>query len=104
MIERQYRQGDVLLTPAKIPAEAIPSKDCERVVLAEGEATGHAHTINFTREQMDVLLRDKEMYLRVRFPIVLRHQEHAKVKVDPGEYLVVRQVEVWLDEVRQVAD
>lgn len=41
-----YRQGDVLIVPAKMPAKAkleeVPRED-GRVVLAHGEATGHAH-------------------------------------------------------------
>ena len=45
-----------------------------------------------------------ELYLRVHEPVSLRHQEHAALRVEPGEYLVRRQVETWLDEVRQVAD
>ena len=46
-IQRQYRQGDVLL----IPTDAIPEKakrvtrDAGRIVLAYGEVTGHAHAI-----------------------------------------------------------
>ena len=42
-----YRQGDVLLKQVKsIPKSALAEhKEKEHIVLAAGEATGHAHTI-----------------------------------------------------------
>lgn len=101
---KQYRQGDVLLTPAKIPASAVKSKTKGRVVLAEGEATGHMHAIDYKAKQMEVFTDGPELYLRVNSPVALTHQEHAAATIEPGDYVVRRQVEVWLDEVRQVAD
>jgi hypothetical protein len=104
-INRQLRQGDVLLHPIDaIPASAKRTKFKRRVVLAEGEATGHCHAIDFAAKQMTVFTDGAEMYLRVNEPVVLRHQEHAELTIEPGDYIVRRQVEVWLDEVRQVAD
>ena|SRR5947207_2639878 len=104
-ITRQYRQGDVLLTPvATIPASAKPLRSSKQIILAHGEQTGHHHAINYTPSQMKVFTDGTETYLRVLKPVVLTHQEHAAATVDPGDYLVKRQVEVWLDEVRQVAD
>lgn len=105
MIAKQYRQGDVLITPiGAIPASAKQVSTKKRVVLAEGEATGHQHAIDYSAKKMTVFLDGEQMYLRVLEPVVLMHQEHAAATIEPGEYLVRRQVEVWLDEVRQVAD
>jgi len=43
---RMYRQGDVLVCAvAEIPATARPVQNTYRIVLAHGEATGHAHAI-----------------------------------------------------------
>ena len=53
---------------------------------------------------MSVFLDGPQMYLRVNQPVTLTHQEHAAAIIEPGDYIVKRQVEVWLDEVRQVAD
>lgn len=105
-VRNQYRQGDVLLTPVDaIPSTAkVLSSAKKRVVLAEGEATGHCHAIDFGSRQMQVLTDGQQMYLRVNDPVSLTHQEHAAATIEPGDYMVVRQVEVWLDEVRQVAD
>lgn len=103
-VQNQVRQGDVLVTPATIPASAKPVASKKRVVLAEGEATGHAHTIDFSPKKLKVFQDGEAIYLRVLKPVVLTHQEHAAATIEPGDYLVRRQVEVWLDEVRQVAD
>lgn len=104
-IRKQYRQGDVLVTPIEaIPASAKHVRSKKRVVLAEGEVTGHCHAIDYSAKQMQVLTDGQEMYLRVMSPVVLTHQEHSAATIEPGEYVVKRQVEVWLDEVRQVAD
>lgn len=52
MTEKQYRQGDVLLRRVEaLPANVRPKQsDEERIVLAYGEVTGHAHAIDATLE------------------------------------------------------
>ncbi len=44
---KQYRQGDVLIEVVKtaIPKGAVELTMTDRVVLALGEVTGHAHAI-----------------------------------------------------------
>lgn len=104
-IKNQIRQGDVLLHPIEsIPKSAKNAKLSKRVILAHGESSGHAHSIDFTNAQMKVFLDGQQMYLRVSEPVTLKHQEHSPATIEPGDYLVKRQVEVWLDDVRQVAD
>lgn len=104
-ITKQYRQGDVLVTPIQtIPTSAKPVTSRKRIVLAEGEVTGHCHAIDYSAKQMQVLADGSQLYLRVKQPVVLTHQEHSAATIEPGDYMVVRQVEMWLDEVRQVAD
>jgi hypothetical protein len=90
----QLRQGDVLLVPTDddLPAEArsLPRAG-GRVVLAEGEATGHAHAI---RGAGAALLADgDDRWLRVTAPVTLDHEEHAAIPVGPGLYRVVIQRE-----------
>lgn len=103
-INQQYRQGDVLLLPVDaIPTKAIQSKRLGPIILAEGEATGHAHKINRSAKvkEFDV---GTELYLEVEAPVELEHEEHGTVVIEPGCYQIRRQVEVWMDEARQVAD
>ncbi len=103
-LSKQYRQGDVLLTLAKIPESAKPVKIQGKVILAEGEATGHHHAIASAPRKLQTFLDGEQLYLRVKSPVVLEHQEHAAITVEPGDYVVKKQIEVWLDEVRRVAD
>jgi hypothetical protein len=99
----QARQGDVLLVPVDgIPAAARPvRRTIGRVILAEGEVTGHAHAI---RSPAATLLRaGDERYLRVAAPVTLDHEEHARIEVAPGTYRVVIQREYVPPEISPVA-
>lgn len=93
------RQGDILLVPATKPARVKQAKPVHgRLVLAEGEITGHAHTI---MEQDGVRLvtqgeaDELRMWLLVTTsePVELEHDEHATLTVPPGVYEVTRQRE-----------
>jgi hypothetical protein len=100
------RQGDVLL----IPVDAIPATATRRfgpLVLAYGEATGHAHTVESDAEIVDAFLADLDGQTYLSAPATARvvHQEHGPLVLDGKPYRVVRQVE-WTDEMepRRVAD
>jgi len=100
------RQGDVaLIAVNEIPADAEPVvRDAQgRVVLAYGEATGHAHAF---QESGVLMLRaaNAEVFLRVLEPAFLRHEEHTRIAVPPGQYRVIRQVEYSPGEILTVAD
>jgi hypothetical protein len=111
-----WRQGDVLLVqrdyePAGYRRNPIPPRN-GRVVLAEGEVTGHTHgfdlgdtfntgdedgpTIEFftvnsassrgrTREQTFIVIKGA--------PAVLTHEEHGPIHFEPGTYEVKYQTE-----------
>jgi hypothetical protein len=105
-----YRQGDVLL----MRVEAVPRDthlcardERGRLVLARGEATGHAHSID---SAMAELFEDPDgaLYLRVQAgttqPVQLVHEEHAAIRLPAGSYRVVRQVEYHPEALRPVCD
>lgn len=102
-----YRQGDVLIVPVeKLPAKLEPvSRENKRVVLAHGEATGHAHAI---KDKHVTLFRDPKlntMFMQVLdAPVALEHDEHDPISVPPGNYQVIRQREYSLEAIRNVAD
>ena len=50
-------------------------------ILAEGEATGHAHVIDDSVEMWKV---DGALYLHNTHVVDLTHEEHDTVKVPPG--------------------
>lgn len=92
--EGQLRQGDVLLVREyrDVPDGARPlPRTGGRVVLAEGEVTGHAHAIRSAGAAL--LEAGEERYLRVTSPVTLDHEEHAPIAVQPGIYRVVIQRE-----------
>jgi hypothetical protein len=100
----QYRQGDVLVeSVATVPpgAVAVARKD-GRLVLAEGESTGHAHAIASRRAQM--LERAGVLYLVLLARARLLHEEHGPITLPPGTYRVIRQREYHPEEIRLVAD
>jgi len=93
---KQYRQGDVLPVqidhPSKTGREIWP--EASRVVLARGESTGHAHTI----QAIDRRVRFYEGagdhgYLLLTEISRLEHEEHGAIVLEPGWYEVHRQRE-----------
>ena len=106
-----YRQGDVLITPIK----SIPKgKDKDgttrkrdslgRLVILEGEVTGHAHAIS-EKNAFVFENGDNDDYLRVQdVPVMLRHEEHSKIELPPGDYKITRQRQFTAGEVKYVFD
>ena len=90
----QYRQGDVLLCALrKVPAKslALPSEG-ERVVVAEGERSGHAHAL--AAERARLFRRQQRFVVRIgEGGAALRHEEHAPILLPEGCYEIRRQRE-----------
>jgi hypothetical protein len=104
-IKNQIRQGDVLIQPiGELPPGVAEMPHNGKIVLAEGEATGHEHAVRAKPEKIRQFTKDSELYLVVNEPVELTHQEHGPASLEPGTYQVRRQVEQWMDEVRRVAD
>jgi hypothetical protein len=97
------RQGDMLL----IPVDAVPGQGtiehdetADRHVLAEGEATGHAHAAvgqalrlarwSYSRRWAPP---ERRRYLFVVEAATLSHEEHLPIVIAPGIYEVRRQRE-----------
>ena len=100
-----YRQGDVLVhRVASLPANAHPvANSDDRIVLAFGEVTGHAHAISTRFATMYVA--QGERYLDVKAGAKLVHEEHATIELPEGIYKVVQQREyVPQSAPRDVAD
>lgn len=105
-----YRQGDVLLT--RLSAEPKIEKEVarNRVILALGETSGHAHVIDGAVAEF--VTKDGERVVWLEAPEELRHVagktltgEHNSIPLQTGWYAVEQQVELGADdEVRQVYD
>lgn len=100
------RQGDVMLRPVtEVPLGAQMVKRVGgRVILAEGEVTGHHHAIRDSG--VGLLEIEGRRFLRVPDAgAELQHEEHSTIKVEPGLYEVVIQREYDdAEDWRRVAD
>lgn len=113
---KPIRQGDVLLVPVKkLPAGVVEAaRDAhDRVVLAEGEQSGHAHTFRdksvtgFRVENAETdVNRALVDYVVVAgsSPAKLAHEyadgakaDHEPIELEPGAYRVVQQREQGVD-------
>ena len=101
----QKQQGDVTFVPvAEMPKGAEVMRVGGRLILAEGEATGHAHAVAQTDVQM--VEWDGKFYLESGEAITVRHEEHAPIVLEPGVWEVgrVREFDHFAEEARYVAD
>ncbi len=103
------RQGDVLLKPATIPADA---KRIKLRPIALGERTGHHHSLMTCVEApiedlIEMYEKDGQTFVRVlgnAGDVSLVHQQHKAHIVEPAEYVYVPQVENSDWGTRQVTD
>jgi hypothetical protein len=104
---RQFRQGDVLLCAVDdIPVTAMPvSSDGDRVIVALGELTGHAHV--FAAHEARLFRDEPNGRSFVAIPksgAALLHEEHDPIQIPQGHYEVRRQREYTPGRPRCVAD
>lgn len=77
-----YRHGDVTLIVVRdLPKSAV---HCKSSVLAEGEVTGHAHTV----VNGEVFELAGLKYLQANKGCTISHEEHGTKQVEPGVYIV----------------
>jgi hypothetical protein len=93
-----YRQGDVLIQRvACIPASTAPVARVDgRIILAEGEMTGHHHAIADDAAALLVEVggaEDADRFLRIDAEVSLTHEEHDAIDLPRGDYRVRRQRE-----------
>jgi hypothetical protein len=104
---KQYRQGDVFIEEVKTDVKALPHKKVERdqgrIILAYGEATGHAHAILEPSAEM-IELETGERFVISEAGLRIVHEEHSFINLAPGTYRINRQREYSPEEIRNVAD
>jgi hypothetical protein len=104
-----YRQGDLLIVEVEAETESVhgtpvPRDERGRIILAEGEATGHAHAI--LDREAELWETTSQRYLRVLAEggVALTHEEHATITIPAGDWVVIRQREYVPEGEQQVAD
>lgn len=105
-----YRHGDVDLIPVKLPDDCEVAKTGDLTV-AEGEATGHHHTIYPPAGVIaTMLLKGERKFIALTKDAPIRHQEHDTRTIkalDKGygyEIKIEREEDPFEDEIRQVQD
>lgn len=117
---QQYRQGDIIIERvSELPKDLKPRElENGRLILAHGEVTGHAHEVTPVKlvSQHDInealrLLGDgdgaevmTQAALIVKKGVAVIHDEHARIELPPGKYIVRRQREYTPEAIRNVAD
>ena len=101
----QLQHGDVCIWSTKIPKEA---KNKKGKALAEGEATGHAHTLTGKRgEDYQLLEMGDRLFARIlNGNVEVIHQEHKPIAIPPGDYEVsqVYEYDHAVEEAKRVVD
>ena len=104
---KQFRQGDILFVKINEDAtgDEVPRDNQNRVVVAEGEATGHCHAIH---EDAVEMFRDQKLD---RAWVVVKeatadvvHEEHDTITLDEGTWRIVYQRQYVRGQVRRVLD
>jgi len=93
------RQGDIILQPTT----NIEGNKLSHLTLAEGEVTGHSHRIS----DGDAELYENKgtLYLKVfSKTAILTHEEHHKIEIPKGKWIVRIQREYEPKGWRYVAD
>ncbi|MER7134700.1 hypothetical protein [Streptosporangium saharense] len=107
-----YRQGDILIVPVAeeaVPASvatspSVPRDARGRLVLALGEATGHAHAVVGQGTLVRGTRPADPAFLNLPSGGRVVHEEHAAISLPKGWYRVLRQREYIPGAFRVVAD
>lgn len=101
------RQGDVLIVRVgDLPRDSVAQNrdERERVILAHGELTGHAHAIHDRGARL-LETAARAVFLEVTDETAsLVHEEHKTVELPKGVYRIVKQTEYSPEALRNVAD
>lgn len=76
------RQGDVLLLSVPHAEGQIIQSD-NKIVVAEGEVTGHRHIVQ-SDMPLNLLINGAKRFLEVTSPAEIIHDEHGPAKIAPG--------------------
>lgn len=110
MTRKPHRQGDVIFIPIdEMPKDVkrVERDDRGRIVLAEGESTGHAHCVLddpatlFVASDLDEMA---DSFLRAEAEVLSLHEEHAPVALERGDWIVRQKREYQPERSRFVAD
>ena len=109
-----FQKGDVIIEAIETMPKnlkEVPRKD-RKIVLAEGEATGHAHTIKafnanlFTNADPMSPFTTGDLFLTTDGKITITHEEHKAIDLPKGNWKIrkVQEYDHFAEEARAVRD
>jgi hypothetical protein len=101
----KLQQGDVLIYQLDEDVEKKATESLNHKTLAEGEATGHHHSI--VSGVAKLFMINSILHAKVESDeAVLRHQEHDEIKLPKGNFRIgiVQEYDHFEEEARRVAD
>lgn len=99
------QQGDVCLKKlTRLPAGKQEIVAKKRLVVAEGEHTGHAHVIE--DDDAELIRIGEQILLRLEKSATIKHDEHKPITLEPGIWEVgrVQEYDYFAHMKRQVID
>ena len=105
MEKLKLQQGDVLINQIDEDVAKMNGEKLNHKTLAEGEATGHHHSIVSCLATLFMV--DSIMHMKVESDeAVLRHQEHDEIVIPKGNYQIgiVQEYDHFEEEARRVAE
>ena len=98
-----YRHGDISLHQVNAAPEAEEKQQCEKYILAYGEATGHHHQLQGC---CALLALNGRRWITVDEPTELTHQEHHTLTILPGTYEILeeRTFDYFENSIKKVID
>lgn len=106
---KRYCHGDVLIKAVKNLPEG-KREDLGKLILAEGETTGHAHRITSvatgTLDQIKMFKVGNETFVEAPVSFQVTHEEHLPIDVPAGLYRIdiTKEYDHFSEEIREVAD
>ena len=101
------QQGDVLIKKVEMDLEGYEKVGRKegRLILAEGEATGHMHAIDDNDAYL-YISKAGELYLLVEEEVTLKHEEHDSQSISKGIWKIdrVKEYDHFEEEARIVMD
>jgi hypothetical protein len=84
---KKLQQGDVIIRRTKgIPVGAKRvTKSSRGFVLAEGEATGHAHVIG---DDIKMYEKGGVLFIKANKSVTVKHEEHKPITLSRGSYAI----------------
>jgi len=111
IVKNQARQGDVLFIRVDSIPDNVKQIPGNEVTAAEGEVTGHHHTISGGATGYASTVPEKPTgrilaeFVEVRQDgAALTHQEHDAISFSPGNYRSIRQTEYTPAALKRVSD